>query len=98
MTLDATAVALVLGLILPFVVGLVTKVNASKAVKATVGIIVAGIGATIQHAVKDDGTAFISSQMLLNFAIVYGTQVLSYHGLWSNYSINEKVAPNKGIG
>ena len=98
MTIDASAVAIILGLVLPFVVSLMTKLNASKAVKATVGILAAGIGATIQHAVRDDGSAFLSGTMLLNFAIVYGTQVLSYHGLWSNYDINEKVAPNKGIG
>ena len=98
MTLDATVVAIVLGLVLPFVVGLMTKLGASKAVKATVGIVVAGIAATIQNALKDDGTAFISSEMFLNFVLVYGTQLLSYHGLWSNFSVNEKTAPDKGIG
>lgn len=98
MTLSAQAVAVALGLVLPFVVGFLTKVNAPKSVKSTVGIIVAGVAATIQNAVSADGSAFISSEMLLNFALVYGAQVLSYVGLWSNYGINEKTAPNKGIG
>lgn len=98
MTLSATAVAIALGLVLPFVVGLLTKLQASTSVKTAVGIIVAGVAATIQNAVSADGSAFISSEMFINFALVYGAQLLSYMGLWSNYGINQKTAPNKGIG
>lgn len=98
MTLSSAMVAVLLGLVLPVVVGFMTKANASDKVKIGVGIIVAGVASTVQNAVVADGSAFISAEMALNFVLVYGSQLLSYLGIWKPVRLNEKVAPDKGIG
>jgi len=86
------------GLILPFVVGFVTKLSASSAFKAILGIVLAALAAIVERATQADGTAIISGGLLLDIILVYGPQLLSYLGLWSKLNLNAKLAPNFGVG
>lgn len=95
-------VGVILGVVLPFVVGLLNHFNAPKSVKAVVGIIVAGVAAVLTQLAGSGTDVVITWGTVRLFALTYGVQLLAYLGLWSNIpsngGINAKLAPNKGIG
>lgn len=97
-TIDKPWVAIITGLLLPLVVGLVTKLNASNTVKVAVGIVVAGLAAVITEAIQDDGSAVLGWDTLETFVMVYGTQLLTYLGIWRPLSLNARTAPGTGLG
>lgn len=98
LVLSPSVVKIITGVLLPFVVALVVKLNASAAVKAVVGIIVAGVAATIERAIGVDGQAVFDRSLLVDAATLYGVQLLSYLGLWQHVTLNAKIAPTVGIG
>lgn len=100
LVVTAPVLSIVTGLLLPFVIALITKAATSSTVKAVVGIVVAAIAATIQRATQADGHAVFTAALLLDIGLVYGPQLLTYLGLWSKLGqggINAKLLPNTGI-
>lgn len=96
--LTPMAWTVITGLILPFVIALITKVSSSPAFKGFMGILVAAIAAIIERAVLADGSAVISTGLLLDVGLVYIPQLLTYLGLWQHVDLNGKMAPTKGLG
>lgn len=86
------------GLIMPFVMALVTKYWASSALKGAVGIVLAAVAAIIERATLADGSAVFTSGLLLDVLLVYVPQLGTYIGFWQHVNINAKIAPNVGIG
>lgn len=90
---------IITGLVLPFVLALVLKASASSTFKGVVGIVTAAVAAIVARAATiPDGSAVISTGLLLDVGMVYGPQLLTYLGLWQHIDLNQKVAPRFGIG
>lgn len=100
-TLAPQTVQIILGVLLPLLVGIVTKLNASKAVKSFVLLILSLIGGTLSQAIASDGSAFFSQETLISVATTWVVAIASYYGLWkpsgTSESVNTKTA-NFGIG
>jgi len=96
--LTPIVVTIVTGLLLPFLIAFVTKANASSLVKGIAGIVLAFAAAVIERAMLTDGSAVISGGLLVDVGAVYIPQLASYIGVWQHAGINNKFAPNVGIG
>ena len=91
-------VALIVGVFLPVVVGLLVKANAPEGVKVAVGIVVAGVAAVLQQLTAEGGDAVITTETLRVFVLTYGVQLLTYLGVYRPLSANAKLLPEKGLG
>lgn len=89
---------IITGVLLPFVVGLITKASSDDRFQAIVGIVVAAVGALVVRATTVDGGAVIDSALVLDIFLVYAPQLLTYLGVYKKFEINQKLAPNSGLG
>lgn len=100
-TLAPQTVQIIIGILLPLLVGAVTKLNASKAVKSFVLLVLSLIGGTISQAIGADGSAFFSQDMLIGVAATWVVAIATYYGFWKPSgtapAISEKTAAF-GIG
>lgn len=97
-TLSAGLVMMISTFVIPIIVGLLTKYNASASLKQFVTAILAAVASLINAATQLDGTAVISKEML---TLAIGTFVLSqatYLGIYKPLDLNAKTAPNLGVG
>lgn len=96
--LTPTNWTIITGLILPFVIGIITKYAASKQIKSVVGIVLAAVAAIVERATLTDGSAVFSSGLFLDVGLIYVPSLATYWGLWRSFDINKNLAPNVGIG
>jgi len=89
---------IITGVIMPFVIGLITKASASPRFQAIVGIVLAAVAAVVERATIADGSAIISQGLLVDVLMVYAPQLLTYLGLWRNFALNQRLAPRFGLG
>jgi hypothetical protein len=82
LTLSAASVNIIIGVLLPILLGVLLKESNPQWVKTIGGIVVAGIAAIVTEAIRDDGTAVLSWDMFLTFVTVYVPQIVSYLGFW----------------
>jgi uncharacterized membrane protein len=78
MTLTPVIVTILIGTVLPLLVGLVTKLDASSNVKKISLITISAVQGVIVNATLIDGTALISSEMLLFAALAWVAALGSY--------------------
>ena len=90
--------SIIVGVLLPLVVGLITKASANDRFQAIVGIIVAAVGAIVVRATTVDGGAVLDQALVLDVFLVYAPQLLTYLGVYKKFDINSKLAPNTGLG
>lgn len=96
--LDPMLVTFVVSVLLPIVVGFVTKANASTALKQIVSI-AASIGTgLVVTATQVDGVAVISKQAAFYAFVAFATQTATYLGIYKPQNANAKIAPKVGIG
>lgn len=98
LVLTPVVVTIITGLIMPFVIALVTRLSASSVTKGVIGIVLAFVAALVERAMLADGSAVFSSGLLLDTGLVYVPQLATYIGVWRHVNINAKIAPNVGIG
>jgi hypothetical protein len=101
--IPATIVTFVVGPFAPFVVGLLTRIEASTAMKKAVNLVVTIIIALVVAATMTDGTAVITLDLLwrflTNLVVLYVMSSKSYDKLWKpSFDINAKLLPSKGLG
>lgn len=96
--LTPVAWTILTGLVMPFVIGLVTKVSSSAAFKGVMGILLAALAAFVERATMADGSAVLSAGLLLDTLMVYAPQLLTYLGVWRHVNLNSKLGPDKGLG
>jgi hypothetical protein len=97
LTLSDTGVRLIIGLVLPIVLGLIVKASNPEWVKVIGGIVVAAIAALITDNLQDNGTAVLSWDMFVGAVLIYVPQVVSYLGIWKPLDLNNRLAPDKGL-
>lgn len=98
-TITSPAWKIATGVVLPFLIALVLKASADPRFKAVVGVVVAAVAAIAQRAILlPDGGHLIETGMLLDVALVYAPQLLSYLGVWREFNINDRLLPHRGMG
>lgn len=97
-TLDPFLLSALIGIVIPLVVALVTKLSLDSRIKAILSIILSAIGGTLVQ-VNNNGGTFDWKQALVATAVTAGTAIVSYVGAWKPVlDPNAVLAPNRGIG
>jgi len=85
---DMTLLALVSGVIVPLLVGVLTKLNASSGVKAVLNLGLSALAAGLATANEID---FTWKPFLVNFAFTWVVSVATYYGFWRPTEVSTKV-------
>lgn len=101
-TLSPITVQIIVSMLIPIVIGLLTKSTLPGSVKA-VGLLIANsVAALIIAATVDGGGAVISQTTFFQWAIGLAIAVASYFGVYEPMRLTSKpdgvLAPNVGIG
>jgi chromate transport protein ChrA len=99
--LDATVAMFISGVLIPILVGLVTKLGAPPALKAILHALLAAIAGLIITATTLDGVAVFSRESLVSAFIAWITGVAAYLGFLKPTQISPAVnhaTANFGIG
>lgn len=97
-TLSPNTVAIITGAVIPLLVALVTKWNASPLLKGFVNLVLTGIASLIIQATVPEGQAVITQDLLVTWFITFATSVATYFGVYRSAEVNQKLAPTVGIG
>lgn len=101
-SVSSWSVLLVTSLIVPVIVGTLTKLNAPATLKVGVNIVLTAVTTLLVVNATADGGALISRQSLNLWVVSTLVSVASYLGFWQNVGggkgINAMAAPNMGIG
>jgi hypothetical protein len=92
-TINQTTVMIILSVVIPLVLGVLLKPTNPEWVKVLAGGVVAGIATLITEAIRDDGTAVLSQEMLVQFAVQWIGVIATYLGVWKPLQINRKMGP-----
>jgi hypothetical protein len=96
--LAPTFVTFIISLLLPFLVALVTKAVASDRLRAVVLLVLTAVNTLVGEAIVDDGSAIISKDTFLKWALQTAIAVVAYLGFWKPVvNVNAKAAPNAGL-
>lgn len=96
--LDPAYVTLITGLLLPVLVGLITKAQASKRVKVVANMVLSAVAALILNSVNSEGMAVLSGDMVLTWAVQTAVSIASYITVYKPLNLNDKTAPGFGVG
>ena len=91
-------VTMLVGLIIPIVVGIITKSAARPQVKQVVTIVLAGITALITSSTLADGSAVFSIETLLLAGFTWLVSIASYLGVYRPLNLNDHTLPDSGLG
>lgn len=95
---DAFTVSAILAFVIPVLTGLFTKINAAPAVKQVVTIVLAAVASLISTSTMQDGTAIVSKETGLLWAMNVGIAITSYLGIYKPHDSNAKLSPESGLG
>lgn len=102
LSLSALSVSLVVSLFIPVLVGLLTKSSLSSGLKGLGMLVLNAVNALVVSAVVADGTAVVSKETFVAFALSLAISVASYTGVYKPLGLTSseggKLAPDKGIG
>lgn len=97
-TLDPTNLVIITSIIIPLLVGIITKNTASAQVKTVMNIVVTAVVTLIGNAMNESGAAVFSEEMLVNFILSLVISISTYYGVYKPIEIPAKTLPNKGVG
>lgn len=97
---DVSALSMLEGLVIPLIVGLITKARANRAVKSVSLAVLSVIAGLISLAAKADGNIdlYTSAEAIITAFI---TAIASYYGFWKPTGVAPAIAgatPDVGIG
>ncbi len=95
---DAFLVTGLVSLIIPFFTALITKASASPTVKQVVTIVLAAVNTLIVSNTLQDGTAVISKENGLLWAVSTAIAITSYLGIYKPHALDAKTNPEFGLG
>jgi len=95
--LSATMVTLLISLIIPVIVGLVTKADLPSQWKGLASLVLNLVSAGIVNATVSDGTAVWSTETLTVALIAAAISVTTYLGIYKPIDLNARLAPDKGL-
>lgn len=100
-TIDAMVVTILVGTLLPLLVGVVTKAVAHSGVKAVLLLLFTAVEGLLITATQIDGTAVLSAESIIFAAVGWISAVATYFGLWKPSQVATKVQSSTarfGIG
>lgn len=97
-TLSPAALSAITGLVLPLLVGLVTKSGASARVKVATHLVVGAAAALLLNAVNAEGYASVSWDMLGAWAQQTAIGIATYLGVLKPLDVPAYLAPQRGLG
>lgn len=97
-TLGVFTVNVILGFIIPVLTAVVTKASASPVLKGAVTLTLSAIAGLINTAITITGEAVFSQAMVQQATLTWLIALASYLGLWKQLEINNKLAPEFGLG
>lgn len=98
--IDVTALNFVIGILIPLLVALVTKLDASKSLKAVLNLGLSAVAGAAVVAVQAAGNIDVSS-VIVGIGTTWITSIVSYYGLTAPAGIAPAVAKataTKGVG
>jgi hypothetical protein len=95
--IEAIYVVFLAGTIVPLLVGLATKYEASGGLKAIIAIVFTAAVSVINAITSTDGTFVVRDTVLLFFA-QFITHVAIFFGVWRPAEVPQKLAPESGLG
>lgn len=98
MNIEPMYVHVIVGVLLPILVGLVTKAEAPAKVKIVVNMVLSAAGALVVNSVNDLGVAVISWEMFAAWLMQTVVAVASYVGVYKPLDFDAKAAPTRGVG
>lgn len=98
MTLDQQTVTLIVGFLLPVLVGLVTKYNAPNWVKIAVTGFTSIAASLIIANTTDVGTAVLSWDMIATALFQWAVTIVAYLGIYKPLDATKKMLPEQGLG
>lgn len=96
--LAAPIVTIIVGLLIPILNGLLTKLSTSSGVKALLTTFLAGASAVVTNGILADGSSVFTTQTLYTFLITWGISVLSYVGLYKNLGLTSSAMKSGAPG
>jgi hypothetical protein len=99
--ISSLTVQLILSMVIPLVVGLLTKISTSSGVKAVLMLVLNAVQTLIVQATMADGTAIIDQSTFIAWALALVVSVATYFGVYKPLNITSstpdgKLAPNSG--
>ena len=89
--LSPLAVSSLLGVIIPIVVGVITKSSASPGLKAVANIVLSGVAAVVTQNLVEGGGAVLSQDTLVLAALTWVVSIATYFGLYKPAGVTDKV-------
>ena len=101
--LTATTLQLILNVVIPIITGLLTKITLPDWIKGVITLALNAGAAVIANNMADNGTAVLSTAVLLQTLIGFVISVAMYVGIYSRAGLTSsspdgKLAPTMGIG
>lgn len=89
-TIDVGHISALIGVAIPLLVGLLTKLEAPSGVKAAANALLSAL-AGVATQVVDAGGTFIPSEAVLSVLLTWVVSVATYYGLWKPTKASEVV-------
>lgn len=86
----------VAAIVIPFVVGLLTKSSASSEVKAVTMLVITAISGLAYQV--DQGGGILTRETASAWLVSLFVTVTSYYGVWKPLKVPNKLLPDKGVG
>lgn len=80
--LDAALVAIIMGVLIPLVNGLVTKLSTSTSVKVGITLALSAVAGVVNTSMTDGGDALISQASILNAVMTFIMAFAAYGGVY----------------
>lgn len=98
--LSPTWVKVITGLLLPILVGLLTKAEMNKVVKGVIGLVLSAASALVIRWTTLDGSLVFDQAALEDIVMIYGVQIATYLGIYRQGDLNQQsfMLPDKGVG
>ena len=95
---DPSTLIIISAIVIPFIVGLLTKLHAPDKVKAGMNLVLVGITTLLAQAVTETGHAVLSTTTIKEWAIGLTISIGTYYGMLKPLGGREFLLPNKGLG
>lgn len=97
-TVPPFAVATITGVLLPLLVGLVTKAQAPARVKVVANLVASALAGLLLNALNDAGVAVLSVEGVATWLQQTVISVATYLGVWKPLDVPARLAPSRGVG
>ena len=98
MTISSLIVTILIGSVLPLVVGLITKLDAPSKLKGGILLVLNLVQGAIIAGTTSTGDAVFTADSIALFAVGVTTSLAIYYGVYKPADVSSKLAPTFGIG